>query len=192
MIMITSKCFILLLLPSPVSCVWIDHSYQSVTRPLSSSSWSDAVILLWWWSWWRLGWEWFAIMILCLTSSELKISVLDTKVSLSPVLPYFLVSPPNTPNAIPPSPMSRCHVVTMSPPHSHITSFSFFPLTLCLSSLWLMGFVLRNHFVVSISSKGLSLLLPMSIVFWTNDWAPSRMNLKQAEFTKKTGVESQS
>ena len=37
MIMITSKCFILLLLPSPVSCVWIDHSYQSVTRPLSSS-----------------------------------------------------------------------------------------------------------------------------------------------------------
>ena len=29
----TSKCFILLLLPSPVSCVWIDHSYQSVTRP---------------------------------------------------------------------------------------------------------------------------------------------------------------
>ena len=81
--------------------------------------------------------------------------------------------------------MSRCHVVTMSPPHSHITSFSFFPLTLCLSSLWLMGFVLRNHFVVSISSKGLSLLLPMSIVFWTNDWAPSPMNLKQAEFTKK-------
>ena len=33
MIMITSKCFILLLLPPPVSCVWIDHSYQSVTRP---------------------------------------------------------------------------------------------------------------------------------------------------------------
>ena len=38
MIMITSKCFILLLLPSPVSCVWIDNSYQSVTRPLSSLS----------------------------------------------------------------------------------------------------------------------------------------------------------
>ena len=92
----------------------------SHTRPLSSSSWSDAVILLWWWSWWRLGWQRFAIMILYLTSSELKISVLDTKVSLSPVLPYFLVLPPNTPNAIPPSPMSPCHHVTTTSPYNHL------------------------------------------------------------------------
>ena len=146
MIMITSKCFILLLLPSPVSCVWIDHSYQSVTRPLSSSSWSDAVILLWWWSWWRLGWEWFAIMILCLTSSELKISVLDTKVSLSSVLPYFLVSPPNTPNAIPPSPMSPCHHVTTAPYnhlfilHPHIVS-----VLVVVSGIRLKKSLLRFH-----------------------------------------------
>ena len=113
--MITSKCFILLLLPPPVSCVWIDHSYQSVLYlPCRDQMpWS-----LLWWSWWRL--ERFAIMILYLTSSELKISVLDTKVSLSSVLPYFLVSLPNAPNAIPPSPMSRCHHVTTTSPYNHL------------------------------------------------------------------------
>ena len=82
----------------------------------------------------------------------------------SPCLPCFHTSSSRRPTHPTRFLHLPCHLVTMSPPHPHTTTFSFFILTLCPSFLWLLGSVLRNHFCgFTLNSKGLSLLLSIKV-----------------------------